>query len=146
MSTPLVSLVAGLLPFGAAYIELAFIMGSLWQGRVYYVFGFLALVFLILAVTCAEISIVTVYFQLTGEDYHWWWRAFAAPAASAAYVWLYSVWYYSRVLSIHNFSASVLYFGYMSIVCVYFALTTGTLGFLATFKFVKVIYSHVKID
>lgn len=30
----------------------------------YYVFGFLLLVFLILAVTCAEITIVLCYFQV----------------------------------------------------------------------------------
>jgi hypothetical protein len=27
-------------------------------------------------ITCAEITIVMVYFQLCYEDYHWWWRSF----------------------------------------------------------------------
>jgi transmembrane 9 superfamily protein 2/4 len=35
----------------------------------YYVFGFLLLVYAILAVTCAEITIVLNYFQLCAEDY-----------------------------------------------------------------------------
>jgi len=38
-----------------------------WRAQFYYVFGFLALVVLILVVTCSEISIVLVYFQLCSE-------------------------------------------------------------------------------
>lgn len=45
-----------------------------WRAQFYYVFGFLALVVLILVVTCSEISIVLVYFQLCSEvraDHRW---------------------------------------------------------------------------
>ncbi len=61
--------VGGLLPFGAVFVELFFILSSLWLDQYYYVFGFLLLVFALLAVTCAEISIVLVYFQLCSENY-----------------------------------------------------------------------------
>ena len=37
-------LIGGILPFGAVFIELFFIMSSVWLQRFYYVFGFLALV------------------------------------------------------------------------------------------------------
>jgi transmembrane 9 superfamily protein 2/4 len=37
-------LIGGILPFGAVFIELYFIMSSVWLQRFYYVFGFLALV------------------------------------------------------------------------------------------------------
>lgn len=57
----------GILPFGAVFIELYFIMSSLWLQKFYYVFGFLFLVFLILLLTCAEITIVMIYFQLCNE-------------------------------------------------------------------------------
>merc|ERR1719301_104467 len=50
-------MVGGVLPFGAVFTELFFIMSSLWQHQFYYLFGFLALVLIILIVTCAEISI-----------------------------------------------------------------------------------------
>ena len=50
--------VGGILPFGAVFIELYFIMSSVWLQRFYYVFGFLALVILILVITCAEMAIV----------------------------------------------------------------------------------------
>merc|ERR1719333_1111569 len=87
-------LVGGILPFGAVFTELFFIMSSLWQHQFYYLFGFLALVLCILMVTCAEISIALTYFQLTSEDYKWWWRSFLSSSSSAFYVFLYSVLYF----------------------------------------------------
>lgn len=45
----------------------------------YYLFGFLFLVFIILIITCAEITIVLCYFQLCSEDYNWW---YAFPPSS----------------------------------------------------------------
>ena len=39
--------------------------------QLYFVFGFLFIVLVILVVTCAEITIVMCYFQLCNEDYRW---------------------------------------------------------------------------
>ena len=66
-------ILGGFLPFASVCIELFFIMSSLWLSQIYYVFGFLFIVLLILALTCAEVSIVMCYFQLCNEDYRWWW-------------------------------------------------------------------------
>lgn len=60
---------AGLLPFGAVFIELFFIFNALWENQFYYLFGFLFLVFCILVISVSQISIVMVYFQLCGEVY-----------------------------------------------------------------------------
>ncbi|MQL94920.1 hypothetical protein Taro_027587 [Colocasia esculenta] len=62
-------LIGGILPFGAVFIELFFILTSIWLHQSYYIFGFLFLVFIILSVTYAEITIVLFYFQLCREDY-----------------------------------------------------------------------------
>lgn len=123
---PLITaMVGGILPFGACFVELFFIMSSIWMDQYYYVFGFLLLVFLILVITCAEMSIVLTYFQLCAEDYHWWWRSFNTAGATAAYVFLYSVLYFSRLES--NMAITyMLYFGYMTIICTALYLVTGT--------------------
>merc|ERR1719389_34855 len=126
------SLVGGVLPFGAVFTELFFIMSSLWQHQFYYLFGFLALVLVILIVTCAEISIALTYFQLTSEDYNWWWRAFFASSSSALYVFLYSILYFSSRLQIERVVSTCLYFGYMFIMSTMFFLLTGSVGTMAS--------------
>jgi transmembrane 9 superfamily protein 2/4 len=140
------SLVGGVLPFGAVFTELFFIMSSLWQHQFYYLFGFLALVLVILAITCSEISIALTYFQLTSEDYNWWWRSFFASASSGAYVFLYSILYFTSRLQIEKFVSTLLYFGYMAMISVTFFLLTGSIGMIASFFFVRAIYGSIKID
>merc|ERR1711988_328701 len=106
------SLVGGILPFGAVFTELFFIMSSIWLHQFYYLFGFLALVLVIVVVTCAEISIALTYFQLTSEDYTWWWTSFFASGSSAIYVFLYSILYFTQRLQIEKLVSVMLYFGY----------------------------------
>ena len=44
---------------------------AIWENQFYYLFGFLFLVFIILIISCSQIAIVMVYFQLCGEvSYH----------------------------------------------------------------------------
>merc|ERR1740130_256827 len=140
------ALVGGVLPFGAVFTELFFIMSSLWQHQFYYLFGFLALVMVILIITCAEISIALTYFQLACEDYNWWWRSFLTSGTSGLYVFLYSVLFFNSRLPIDKLVSVMLYFGYMAIMSIIFFLFTGSIGFIATFIFVRAIYGSIKID
>merc|ERR1719194_150811 len=116
--------VGGILPFGAVFIELYFIMSSVWLQRFYYVFGFLALVILILVITCAEMAIVLCYFQLCNENYHWQWRSFLNTGSAGLFL----------------FGYSFVYFSSMFICSLLFSVTTGTVGFLASWWFVLQIY------
>merc|ERR1712167_107311 len=87
-------LMGGVLPFGAVFVEMFFILSSIWQHRFYYVFGFLAIVFAILLVTCVEISIVMCYLHLCAEDYRWWWRAMFTGGSAAIYMFAYACFHY----------------------------------------------------
>ncbi|KAF5743369.1 hypothetical protein HS088_TW09G01437 [Tripterygium wilfordii] len=139
-------LIGGILPFGAVFIELFFILTSIWLNQFYYIFGFLFLVFIILLVTCAEITIVLCYFQLCSEDYLWWWRSYLTSGSSALYLFLYATFYFFTKLEITKFVSGVLYFGYMLIASYAFFVLTGSIGFYACFWFTRLIYSSVKID
>lgn len=77
----------------------------------YYLFGFLTLVFIILLITCAEITIVLCYFQLCSEDYRWWWRAYFTSGSSALYLFAYSVFYFYSKLDITKTVPMLMYFG-----------------------------------
>ncbi|KAK3211035.1 hypothetical protein Dsin_015741 [Dipteronia sinensis] len=139
-------LIGGILPFGAVFIELFFILTSIWLNQFYYIFGFLFLVFIILIVTCAEITVVLCYFQLCSEDYLWWWRSYLTSGSSAFYLFLYATFYFFTKLEITKLVSGALYFGYMLIASYAFFVLTGTIGFYACFWFTRLIYSSVKID
>ncbi|KAJ4730297.1 Transmembrane 9 superfamily member [Melia azedarach] len=138
---------AGTLPFGTLFIELFFILSSIWLGRFYYVFGFLLIVLLLLVVVCAEVSVVLTYMHLCVEDWRWWWKAFYASGSVALYVFLYSINY--LVFDLQSLSgpvSAILYLGYSLIMAVAIMLATGTIGFLMSFYFVHYLFSSVKID
>lgn len=139
-------IMGGVLPFGCIFIQLFFILNSIWSHQMYYMFGFLFLVFLILVVTCSEATILLCYFHLCAEDYHWWWRSFLTSSFTAIYFFIYCVHYYVSKLEIEGFTSAFLYFGYTFIMTFVFFLLTGSIGFFSCFWFVTKIYSVVKVD
>uniref|UniRef100_A0A2P2JJ04 Transmembrane 9 superfamily member n=1 Tax=Rhizophora mucronata TaxID=61149 RepID=A0A2P2JJ04_RHIMU len=138
---------AGTLPFGTLFIELFFILSSIWLGRFYYVFGFLLIVLLLLVIVSAEVSVVLTYMHLCVEDWQWWWKAFFASGSVALYVFLYSINY--LVFDLRSLSgplSALLYLGYSLLMAIAIMLSTGTIGFLVSFYFVHYLFSSVKID
>ncbi|MCP9260558.1 Transmembrane 9 superfamily member 4 [Dirofilaria immitis] len=100
-------LLAGILPFGAVFIELFFIFSAIWENQFYYLFGFLFIVCVILFISCAQISIVVAYFLLCAENYHWWWKSFVISGGSAVYVMGYAAFYYFSKCSVNCLSADI---------------------------------------
>jgi transmembrane 9 superfamily member 2/4 len=121
------------------FIELFFIMSSLWLGRVYYIFGFLLVVLTLLVAVCTEVSVVLTYMGLCVEDWRWWWRAFLASGSVALYVLVYAVYYLAGPVS------AALYVGYSLLMALAVMLATGTVGLGASFCFVHYLFSTVKL-
>lgn len=139
-------LVAGIVPFAAAYVELFFIMTSLWMDQYYYVFGFTLIVYLILIITCAEVTVLLVYYQLCAENHRWWWFAFFAPGSTALYTFVYGIFWFKSLEASRLVLTYLLYFGYMSLLCSIILLVTGTIGALTSLWFVKKIFGTIKVD
>lgn len=115
-STLMIVLLGGVLPFGSIFIEMYFVFTSFWQYKIYYVYGFMLLVFLILMVVTGCVSIVITYFMLNMEDYRWSvtlqirflfaivshafspchrpWTSFMSSGSTAFYVFLYAIYYF----------------------------------------------------
>jgi transmembrane 9 superfamily member 2/4 len=143
---PYTVLMGGILPFGSVCIELAFIMSALWLHQIYYVMGFLLAVLLILAATCAQVSMVLTYLQLCAEDHRWWWSSFWNCASAGGYLFAYSLWFLSSRLELVGFLPVVVYLTYMAMMSVCFGLFCGSVGFLSSFWFCRTIYGAVKVD
>ncbi|XP_052010514.1 transmembrane 9 superfamily member 2-like isoform X2 [Xyrauchen texanus] len=139
-------IMGGILPFGCIFIQLFFILNSIWSHQMYYMFGFLFLVFIILVITCSETTVLLCYFHLCAEDYHWWWRSFLTSSFTAVYLFAYTVHYFFSKLQIVGAASTILYFGYTMIMVLIFFIFTGTIGFFACFWFVNKIYSVLKVD
>ncbi|XP_042170842.1 transmembrane 9 superfamily member 2 [Oncorhynchus tshawytscha] len=114
----------GILPFGCIFIQLFFILNSIWP----------------------HTTILLCYFHLCAEDYHWQWRSFLTSGFTAVYFLVYAIHYFFSKLQITGLASTILYFGYTMIMALIFFLFTGTIGFFACFWFVTKIYSVVKVD
>lgn len=144
---PVVSVIlGGILPFGAVFIELFFVLSAIWGNQYYYIFGFLFLVFIILIITSAEITVVMCYFQLCSEDYEWWWRSFFTSGASAFYLFAYAISYYVTKMEVPGFVPALLYTSYTALMSLVFFLLTGCVGFYSCFFFVRKIFSSIHVD
>lgn len=139
---------AGVLPFGTVFMELVFILNSIWQNQILYLFGMLSIVFLILVVTCAEMSIVFTYLTLAAERWTWWWQAFGGSASSGLYMFLYSLYYIGSQAAVDHMPmvSTMMFITYSMVVSVAFALMCGSIGFYFSFWFVRKIYSNIRVD
>lgn len=118
-------LLVGILPFGAIFVELYFIMSSIWFSRIYYMFGFLFLCYGLMIVTSACVTTLMIYFVLCAENYRWQWRAFWTSGASAGYVFAYAMLYWMRTLSFSSWTSGVLYLGYTLLISALWFVLTG---------------------
>ncbi|KAM0946324.1 putative nonaspanin (TM9SF), MFS transporter superfamily [Dioscorea sansibarensis] len=146
LTPSVISLMGGLLPFGSIFIEMYFIFTSFWNYKVYYVYGFMLLVFLILIIVTICVTIVGTYFLLNAENYHWQWTSFFAAASTAAYVFLYSIYYYHIKTKMSGFFQTSFYFGYTLMFCFGLGILCGAVGYLGSALFVRRIYRNIKCD
>lgn len=138
--------VSGILPFGSIFIEMYFIFTAFWSYKFYYVYGFMLLVYVILAMVTVCTTIVAVYFVLNAENYNWHWIALGSAGSTAGYVFLYSIFYFCYKTQMSGLLQISYYFGYMSLFCLAMFFMCGALGAWGASMFVHKIYRNVKID
>ncbi|OOG00370.1 hypothetical protein ASPCADRAFT_202235 [Aspergillus carbonarius ITEM 5010] len=139
-------LLTGILPFGAIFVELYFIMTSLWTNKIYYMFGFLFLCYGLMVITSAATTVLLVYFLLCAENYRWHWRAFAGAGMTGSYVFLNAILFWITRVSFGGLTGAVLYVGYSALIGFVVFILTGSIGFFASWAFVHRIYGSIKVD
>eukprot|EP01130_Rhizamoeba_saxonica_P013452 TRINITY_DN5742_c0_g2_i1.p1 TRINITY_DN5742_c0_g2~~TRINITY_DN5742_c0_g2_i1.p1 ORF type:complete len:588 (+),score=65.98 TRINITY_DN5742_c0_g2_i1:10-1773(+) len=140
------TLFAGLLPFSVIFVEIHYILNSLWAYATYQLWGMLVIVFILLIIVNVCVSVVATYIQLSSEDPNWWWHSILNGGSATFYIWLYSLYYYIVHTNMSGFYQTAMYFGYTSIICLYFFIHLGTISFFASFYFVKRIYSGLHYE
>eukprot|EP01129_Flabellula_baltica_P008279 TRINITY_DN3272_c0_g1_i1.p1 TRINITY_DN3272_c0_g1~~TRINITY_DN3272_c0_g1_i1.p1 ORF type:complete len:684 (+),score=138.16 TRINITY_DN3272_c0_g1_i1:43-2094(+) len=138
-------LLGGILPFGSVFIEFSSILNSIWHQQYYFLFGYLYLVFILLLITCSEVAIVIVYFQLCYEDYRWWWRSYLTGCATGFYAFLYAIYYFISQLQLDGLVSIILFVGYSLIMAIGIGSITGTFGFFSSYLFINKIYSEIHV-
>ncbi|KAN0064704.1 Transmembrane 9 superfamily member 2 [Thecaphora frezii] len=114
------ALMAGMLTFASGFLEIFFILSSMFGTKVYYAFGFLALAFIITGVTTATVTILFTYFHLCAEDYRWHWRSFTTGGAGGFWLLAYGLFFWSSRLELPGTANKVLFLGYLSILSLLF--------------------------
>ena len=113
---------------------LQILLGRVWSWcnfwQVYYVYGFMLLVFVILLIVTICVTIVGTYFLLNAENYHWQWTSFFSAASTALYVYLYSIYYYHVKTKMSGFFQTSFYFGYTLMFCLGLGILCGKFSFL----------------
>lgn len=141
---PVQMTVAGFLPFTAIYLELYYIFSSVWGRQLYTLYGVLLLAFLVMVVVTACICICLVYFQLSGEDYRWWWRSMLCGGSTAVFVLLYAIYFYAYQSMMNGFFQASFYFGAVGLAAYGLFIMLGFVGYYASHVFVNRIYSAMK--
>ncbi|KAK2560122.1 Transmembrane 9 superfamily member 1 [Acropora cervicornis] len=138
--------VGGFLPFSAISVELYYIFATLWGREQYTLYGILFIVFVILLSVTACISIALTYFQLSSEDYRWWWRSLMCGGSTSLFVFSYAMFYYFKRSNMSGSLQTVQFFGYTLLTCYVFFLMLSTVAFFASLKFIRYIYVNLKMD
>eukprot|EP01113_Clastostelium_recurvatum_P047774 TRINITY_DN857_c0_g1_i1.p1 TRINITY_DN857_c0_g1~~TRINITY_DN857_c0_g1_i1.p1 ORF type:complete len:600 (+),score=185.13 TRINITY_DN857_c0_g1_i1:51-1850(+) len=145
-SLPFQMVMAGFLPFSAIYIELLYVYSAVWGHATYTLFFILFLVFIILNIVTACITIALTYFRLSMEDHRWWWSSFVNGGSTGIFIYAYSIFYYINRTKMTGVLQGSFYFSYMLIVCYAFFIMLGTVGFASSLVFVRRIYKNLKSD
>ncbi|KAJ2773539.1 hypothetical protein IWQ57_001251 [Coemansia nantahalensis] len=144
-------LAAGALPFGVVFVELFYVLKSIWQDAFYYQYGFMVITGLLLALAVCETTVVMVWLALNAGQHRWWWRSFVYGASSAAYIFAYSVFFYATRLragmpGTAGFVPTLTFFVHTLLITAAYALCTGSMGFFAAYFFVRRIYGTAKLS
>ena len=139
------SFFTGLIGFATIFIELNYVMASLWRHQIYFMATFLYISIYLFVIITGEMSILVVFWNLCYGDYNWWWKSFIIGSSPVIYFVAYSIYYFFS-LKIRRFSAMVVYFGMMGMISAMAMFISGTTSVFLTFGFINRIYSKIKLD
>ena len=135
----------GFPPFFAIFVELFYIMDSLWKQDFYALSKYLLISILILIIISSLTGILFTYLNLCKGDYRWWWKSFLVSASPGIYIIIFSFFYLFK-MKFKKFTSILIYLNFMTLFSIIISLICGSTGFYMTFLFIYNIYSKLKIN
>uniref|UniRef100_A0A7S3AAW2 Transmembrane 9 superfamily member n=7 Tax=Rhodosorus marinus TaxID=101924 RepID=A0A7S3AAW2_9RHOD len=137
---------AGLLPFGAVLVELAYVFASVWGHKTFSLHGIGVIVIIIVLAVTELVCAVFTYYQLCAEDHEWWWNSICNGGSTGIYLFLYSIYYLMMKSNLSGFLQVSYFLGYMFSVSYACFLMLGSVGYHASVTFVRRLYKSIKCD
>lgn len=143
----LVTIGIGSVLIGACLVtEVFYVVTSLWRHQYYFMYFYLALGFLLMAIVAQTVSIVQTYIALSVGDYNWWWRSFMVGFLVGAHSYAVCTYYYFFLEPGSSFAMEVSFALWSLLMCTLVGLVSGTNSFVGSYLFVKRIYKQVHED
>ena len=131
--------------FFAVFVELFYIMDSLWKQNIYSLNKYLLSSIIVLIITSSEIAILFTYFNLCKGDYRWWWKSFLVGASPGLYILIFSIVYVFK-MELIQMNSIILCLCFMTLISVIITIICGSFGLFFTFIFIRIIYSKININ
>ncbi|GJW28909.1 transmembrane 9 superfamily member 4 [Tanacetum coccineum] len=107
-------ILAGLLPFSVINIPLFDNLYTVWGHGFHIFYNSMAIMFILLLIMTALVSVWLTYFQLAVENHDWWWRSFLCGGSTGLYVYGYGIYYYYCRSDMNTLVQTFSFFGYMA--------------------------------
>ncbi|KAJ5070962.1 transmembrane 9 superfamily member 1 [Anaeramoeba ignava] len=146
LKTKMSILISGAVPFSIIHVELFYAFSSFWTIYIYGYQSTLFLSFLLLIISVITSVVLMTYLRISAMDYNWWWKSFFNGGSIGIYIFFYSFFYYFFQSTMNGFLQFLYFFGYSIIFSSIFFLLFGSIGFFASFIFLKKVYQEIKFD
>ncbi|KAG2210064.1 hypothetical protein INT47_003500, partial [Mucor saturninus] len=135
----------GIISFSALYVDMFYVIQSVWTEKYYYVSAILLVVLSISGMIMSITSIAVTHLDFYYEDYEWWWKSFYISFVSSVFMFIHMLYHYYTNSSLVITVPTVIYLGYSLITCAIYGLCMGTIGFFSSYCYVRNIYASIKV-
>ena len=136
---------AGFPSFFAIFVELFYIMDSLWRQNIYSFNKYLLESLIVLIIINSEISILFTYFNLCKGDYRWWWKSIFIGASPGLYLISFSIIYVIKMNLTQNDSI-IICLCFMFLISFIITIICASAGLFFSFIFFITIYNKININ
>ncbi|KAM9975005.1 hypothetical protein ACTFIW_008478 [Dictyostelium discoideum] len=137
-------ILGGAIPFVIIFTELSFFLSSWVLGEHYSYSLSFALTFILMIISIVETNMIIEYYQLSLENYNWWWRSLLGPMVTGLYTFIYFI--YFGITRIETEGVGFYYFMFSLVFSILVSLFCSSIGFLGNLWFTKKIYSTLHFD